>query len=126
MNTKSAADAYMRGSIESAPPIKIVRMLYQGAVRALLQAKAAGTDSVEFQTRIGHADEIVTELRLALRPEFGAEQCANLEGLYLFVQDRLTLARADREAGPLDEAREILETLLEAWNQVEIQAAGEA
>lgn len=126
MNTKSAADAYMRGSVESAPPIKIVRMLYQGAVRALAQAKAAGTESVEFQTRIGHADEIVTELRLALRPEFGAEQCANLESLYLFIQDRLVQARCDRESGPVDEAREILETLLEAWNQVEIQAESQA
>lgn len=125
MNAKTASQTYLREAIESAPPIKIIRMLYQGAIRALMQAAAAGPEDALFTERIGRADQIVTELRLALRPEFGEEQCAQLDDLYVFVEGRILEALKEHSIEPLAEAQSVLQTLLDAWNQVEVVAGGD-
>lgn len=121
MNTKSAADAYLQGAVENAPPVKIIRMLYQGALRFLGQAIEAEPGSIEFRDRISNVDDIVTELRLALVSGPDPVLCEQLESLYLFVESRLIQATRDQEVEPLTEARQILTTLAEAWKQIELQ-----
>lgn len=125
MNTKTASQTYLREAIETAPPIKIIRMLYQGAIRALMQASAAGPHDGRFSERVSQADQIVTELRLALRPEFGQQQCEQLLELYVFVESRILEALKERTVEPLGEAQSVLQTLLDAWNQVELASGGE-
>ncbi len=120
MDPKTAAAAYKTASIENAPGIKIVRMLYEGALRFIDRARTEGPSVPAFGTWVSRADEIVVELRCALRAEHGEELCTDLERLYLFVEDRLGSAMRDRVTAPLDEAHQILQTLLEAWRQVEV------
>lgn len=123
MDHRSAADAYRSASVENAPPIKIVRMLYAGALRFLEQA--ADLDPVDARSRfnelVSRADAIVSELRLALDHEQNPEISANLEGLYLFAEKRLGDAILQRDRAPLEDVRQVLSTLLDAWNDVEIQ-----
>ena len=39
-----AANTYMAASVETAPPLKVVRMLYEGALRFISRAQDAGVD----------------------------------------------------------------------------------
>lgn len=123
MDPRSAADAYRSASVENAPPIKVVRMLYAGALRFLEQA--AEQDPADGRSRfnelVSRADAIVSELRLALDHDQNPEVSANLEGLYLFAEKRLGDAIVERDRAPLEEVRQLLSTLLEAWNDVEVQ-----
>lgn len=120
MNPQSAALAYRQASFENAPPIKIVRLLYEGAIRYTDRASTQLAEANPSWTYwIGRADAIVEELRLALDPSHGRELCDELERLYDFVQSRYTSAIASKDAAQLAEARKILATLLEGWSRVE-------
>jgi flagellar protein FliS len=124
MHAKNAAEAYLTSSIENAPPAKIVRMLYEGAIRFLMQAEeqdpsAAGS---RFAELVGRADDIVVELRLCLSSEQAPELSENLRRLYLFCEDELSRALVERDASPLPGVRSVLMTLLEAWREVEASA----
>lgn len=124
MNPRNAASAYRESSIENAPPIKIVRMLYQGALRFLERADAASVDpaDAQFLYLVTRAESIVTELRIALEPAHAPQVAENLEQLYLFVEERLRHAVLTKSKAPLAEARAVLTNLLDAWQRVEVNA----
>ncbi len=122
----TAAEAYLNSSVENAPPIKIVRLLYQGAIRFLGQAALEDSQDPRsgFIKLLSDADAIVAELRLSLDPSAGNEDVvANLERLYLFCEAEIQRAMLDRSQAPLPGAKAVLETLLEAWSKVEVEAA---
>lgn len=122
----TAAEAYLSSSVENAPPIKIVRLLYQGAIRFLGQAALEDCQDPQskFIKLLSDADAIVAELRLALDTSAGGgEVVANLESLYLFCESEIQKAMLERTAVPLAGAKAVLETLLEAWSKVEVEAA---
>ena len=120
-----AAQAYREAAFENAPPIKIVRLLYQGALRFLDQA--AAEDPASPASRFGEyllrADAIVSELRLALRHEHAPAISNDLEQLYLFCEERISTALRNADRAPITTVREVLANLLEAWEQVELRAA---
>ena len=120
----NAAEAYLTSSVENAPPIKIVRMLYQGALRFIDQAAQIDPekDFEAFQEKINRADAIVSELRLSLDHEPAPELTDQLNALYLFVEDRLRTAFLERSTATLSEARSVLETLLDGWQQIDMGA----
>jgi flagellar protein FliS len=118
MNLQDVADLYRASSVENAPPIKIVRLLYAGAIRFLDQALLADPQDPRspFVERVHRVDRIVSELRLALVPEHNPEVSARLEQLYLYVEGALARATLERSVEPLRDARPILERLADAWN----------
>ncbi|MFT4539836.1 MAG: flagellar protein FliS [Planctomycetota bacterium] len=124
MNNRAAAEAYRQATFENAPPIKLVRMLYEGALRYLESAKDEDSKdpSSLFVDLCGRADAIVTELRLALDPEPNPQVVEDLERLYLYVEERIGRASLERSVEPLAEATRVLKTLLEAWNRVEVES----
>lgn len=127
MNPQSAAAAYKTSSIENAPGIKIVRLLYEGAIRFLDRAVLEGFDSPGFGSFLARADQIVVELRCSLKSEFAEDLAENLTDLYLFVEGRISKAMSDRNEGSLSavsEAKQVLETLLEGWRHVEVNSSG--
>ena len=93
MNSHNAALAYRQASFENAPPIKIVRLLYEGAIRYIDRAQQLLDDGEKpsWTYWVGRADAIVEELRLSLDPSHGEELCKELERLYEYVQNRLAL-----------------------------------
>jgi flagellin-specific chaperone FliS len=119
---QSAADAYRRASLENAPPIKIIRMLYQGALRFL--EEAAATDPrlalPRFQDRLHRAEAVVVELRISLE-EYAPEPAASLERS-TFVEDKIhgqsKAARSSYHA-----RRSVLQTLYSAWQGIEVDTA---
>jgi flagellar protein FliS len=127
MSSHDAADAYRQATFENAPPLKIVRMLYQGALRFLREARAIDPteDRARFVERLGRADAIVAELRCSLDFEKGGEISRQLEELYGFVTEQLSGAIVDGDVAQVDEATRVLETLLAGWNQIDL-TTGEA
>ncbi len=125
MNAHNAALAYRQASFENAPPIKIVRLLYEGAIRYVDRAEQLLTDAEQpsWTYWVGRADAIVEELRLSLDTTHGEELCRELDRLYDYVQNRLALAVKDKQAARLDEARRILVRLLDGWSQVELDTS---
>ena len=127
MNTQSAADAYSNASFESAPPLKIVRMMYAGAIRFIEQAQLLDpkSDTGEFCDKLARAEAVVSELRVSLDKDHSPELFRNLTDLYIFVEGCIREAFLEQKKGPLTPAHKILNTLLEGWSQVEVTEPGQ-
>lgn len=126
MNPQSiAVDAYKRAALENAPPIKIVRMLYQGAMRFLDEATKIDplAERGRFQDRVHRAEAIVVELRISLEREHAPELCTELERLYVFTEDKMREAVDHGDVEALRAARSVLDTLYSAWKQLEVQGS---
>lgn len=124
MDPQLAATAYQHASIENAPPIKVIRMMYEGALRFLERAAACDAQdrTSEFSYWLGRADAVISELRMCLDHSQDAEVTENLENLYLFCEREISQAQNDRSVTPIENARRVLVTLNEAWVDVELRA----
>jgi flagellar protein FliS len=123
MNPQSAASAYLEASIENAPPVKIVHMLYQGALRFLERAAKCDPNepSSDFTHWLSRAEAVVSELRVALDSAAAPEVAEQLERLYLFVESEIFTAMTERKRQPIDNARSVLEKLQQAWAEIDVQ-----
>jgi flagellar protein FliS len=112
---------YREEEILSAEPIKLVRMLFAGAVEAVAEARRelSEGDILGRSRAISRANLIVNELALALDPAAGGELGRNLADLYAYIQKRLLEANFKQADGPLAEAEQLLRTLLEGWEACE-------
>lgn len=122
MNPRSAASTYREALFENAPPLKIVHMLYEGALRFLQQAAELEPRRAPalFSEKLRRAERIVSELRLGLEHGAAPELCRDLDALYLFVEREIQEALLQQSAEPLEAARRVLETLLEGWRSIEV------
>ena len=123
MKQESAASAYKQAKFDSAPPLKIVHMMYEGALRFLAQAQSIDPkgDAQDFDKVLQKAAAVIFELRVSLDHEVAPELSRDLTALYLFAEDRIRMSLLDRQTEPLDAAVNTLETLLEGWKGVEVQ-----
>lgn len=111
--------AYQQQSILTAPPERLVVMLYDGACRFLTQAAAAmreGNRRISHQ-RMGRAEAIVDELLCTLNMEAG-EISEQLHGLYVFFKRQLAEARISNDADKIDWVHGQLSELRDAWAQL--------
>lgn len=128
MNPQNALDTYRRDSIENAPPLKLVRMLYQGAVRFLDRAMDcdAKDPRSQFVHFVARADAIVAELRVSLEKSHAPGIAENLEQLYLFCESEMQRAMTVRDTSTLPAVRKVLAQLLEAWTSIEVRERAKA
>jgi flagellar protein FliS len=126
MDPRSAAGAYREAAFENAPPIKIVRMLYAGALRFLDQAaqETPGGPGSRWAVLLSRTDAVVAELRCSLDKNVAPDVAESLEQLYLFIEDRLREAQRTQDPEQVASARKVLVTLQQAWNQVEASSRG--
>lgn len=124
MNRQSAAATYQQSAVENAPPLQIVRMLYQGALRFLGQAKNldAGEGSQAFNALVNQAGAIVSELRCALDHDVAPELAADLDSLYAFVQTEISEATITQDTKHIDAATQVLNRLLEGWMGIDLDS----
>ena len=120
-HSNKAAAAYMASSVENAPPLKIIQLMYSGALRFLAQAQAIDphADVREYHRTLNKIDAIVAELRFSLDDSHSKELCQQLEGLYLFVESQVREAFLSQDPSHLEPAREVLSKLASAWNSIE-------
>ena len=113
-------DSYLETEILSASPMRLVELLYRGAIEAVRQARNAvdASNIAERNRQIARAHAILSELLSSLDHGRGGALSLELAELYDYMQRRLNDANFEQTTGPIEEVRRLLETLLDAWTTV--------
>lgn len=121
----SARARYTRDAVATAPPARLLIMLYDRLVRDLLTAEAqlaspGGTGAAS--AALLHAQEIVLELRASLDVD-AWDGAVGLADLYTFLHGELVAANVAGEAERVAACRSMIEELRDAWRQAALQPA---
>ncbi|MDD5384604.1 MAG: flagellar export chaperone FliS [Gallionella sp.] len=133
MNTTAAIRAYNKVGIESgvtaADPVKLISMLYQGALLAIANAKNGilRKDIPAKGAAISKAIAIIGEgLNASLDKKAGGELAQNLSLLYNYMVTCLVAANLNNDMAALDEVARLLNDLKGAWDSIRQPAAASA
>lgn len=125
MNTRAAISAYTRVGVESgvtaADPHKLISMLFQGALQAIVNAKVAlkQHDISAKGSAISQAILIIDEgLKASLDKDVGGALAQNLAALYDYMGARLLEANIKNDEAILDEVGKLLSELKEGWEGI--------
>ena len=108
-------------AVDNASPHRLVTMLYDGLLESLAEARGALIKhDIEAKGRaVGRAVRILEEgLRGGLNSDAGGELAHNLNALYSYISQRLTLANLRNDADALSECYALVEPLRDAWVQI--------
>jgi flagellar secretion chaperone FliS len=119
MNPTLAPQAYKESAVLTAPPERLVVMLYDGIRRFLYQATIAMREgNVELtNNRLQRAEAIIDELNNTLDMSAG-EVAERLRALYVFSKRHLMQARLKRSPEMIEEVSRLLDTVGDAWRQI--------
>lgn len=114
------SNVYLQSEAATVPRLKLVRMVYTGAIESLELAltRLEQKDRVGFVKSVGKAQELVAELGRSLDHEQGGEVARSLERLYEWMLRTLTPACLQGSREGVDEALRVLRTLQEGWNGI--------
>ena len=123
MSYARAAAAYTRNAVLTASPEKIVKLLYEGAIKNLEKSRANLADentrrSAETGQALGKAIGILGELRAALDPAAGGQIARDLDRLYEYSLDQVSQANIARTPAGVNNALQVLRTLKEGWDAI--------
>lgn len=123
MTYAQAAATYQRNAILTASPEKLVKLLYDGAIRNLEKAKAGLADprtarSPEVGQTLSRAMGILGELRASLDHAAGGTVARDLDRLYEFGLDQLSQSNLTRNADGVGNTLRVMRTLKEGWDGI--------
>lgn len=120
MNAQASVQAYKQSSVLTAPPERLVVMLYDGALRFLARASAAMREEgpVPAARPLQRAQAILEELISTLDHEQGGEVADRLQAIYVFCLNALPEAQLQRDAEKIDQVARLLRELRDAWAQI--------
>lgn len=126
---KNVAKHYKKKQIESATPVQLVVLLYEGAIEYLTRAEQflaeKGFDRYEkFHNNLIGCQNIITELTVSLDMEKGGAVSENLFRLYEYMNHRLIDANISKDVSILQEVKGLLINLKEAWTEVQKKEGG--
>lgn len=127
-NHESKVDEYRRTSANTASPVQLIVMLYDGALK-FVEAGRKAMERHDFErqnTEITRAQKIVSELMACLDLKQGGEIAANLFGIYNFALNQLIEANVHDRPGPLENVKRLLSELRDAWVTIAASAPNEA
>jgi len=112
---------YRKTEVNTADKVRLVIMLYDGAINFLKIAKNRlhQKDIAGKGLYIAKTTAIVGELSSALDMEAGGEIAKNLRNLYTYILSRLLDANLKNDLAALGEVEKILLTLSEGWKGIE-------
>lgn len=117
----SGYNEYKANEISTVSQVKLIVMLFEGAIRFLGIASDNMTprryDVVN--QNILKAQDIVTELILSLNLDEGGEVAGNLLSLYVYLKKRLLEANMKKDKTILEECSKILSELKSSWEELE-------
>jgi flagellar protein FliS len=118
-NFAASPQAYRESAVLTAPPERLVVMLYDGAGRFLFQAATAMRegDVPTAHARLRRAERIVEHLLATLDMSQG-EIAGKLEAIYVFCLQLLAEGRMGQDPAKLDKVGELLGELRGAWAQI--------
>ncbi len=112
-------NSYKTNDIETASPVKLIVMLYNGAIKfATLAVEAIENNDIETaNVNIIKAQNIVSELLSSLNFEAG-NVADNLSGLYIYIHRLLVESNIQKNVVPLKESISLLTNLKEGWDDL--------
>lgn len=123
---RNASAAYasvgMHTDIVEASPVKLIVMLYDGAILALASARGAlaNGDIAMRGAKISKAIEIINDgLKACLDYQSGGELSNRLGALYDYMCERLLYANLHANGAAIDEVVSLLNELKSAWEEIQ-------
>jgi flagellar protein FliS len=112
---------YQQQQVLTAPPDKLLLMLFDGALRFCGQAKKAleAGELAECHQFIIKTQDIIIELETSLNMDY--EISASLFALYDYLYRRLVEANIKKDAAILEEVMDFLTDLRQMWVDVALQ-----
>jgi flagellar protein FliS len=109
-------ERYRQTQIQTASPLDLIIMMYDGTIRFINQGKKAlaEKDYTLANQVLQKAQDIIDELNINLNPEAG-EIAVNLRNLYVFINQRLIEGNVKKDGKILDEVLQLLTTLRSSW-----------
>ena len=118
---KHPAQSYRQLSVQSASPLELVVMLYDGVITALLRAVGA-LEAHDIEKKCQHLNRalaIIIQLEGTLNFELGGEIARNLQGFYAYSRATITKANIDNSTEFLRALVEHFTALRNAWKEGE-------
>ena len=116
---------YKRTQVETASPERLILMLYDGAIKFLVQAKLkmAGNKKdpktiEEINKSLIKGQNIIYELIKSLDMEQGGDIAANLFSLYEFMLNQLVIANIEKNPEPVTQVISMIKDLRATWVEV--------
>lgn len=112
---------YQENQIMTAPPERLVLMLYEGALKFLRLAKKAVEEKsyADANNYIIRVEDIIMELNMSLDMNF--EISKSLRNLYNFIYEKLIEANIKKDLSKLEEVEGFLAGLKEAWQEAYLE-----
>lgn len=123
MTYAQAAATYQRNAILTATPEKLVKLLYDGAIKNLERSRIGLSDqktarSPEVGQSLSRAMGILGELRASLDHAAGGQIARDLDRLYEFGLDQLSQSNLTRTPTGVNNTLKVMRTLKEGWDGV--------
>lgn len=122
MSGNDPVQTYKEIQIKTANQIRLIVMLYDGAIRHInlaLDAFADGHRRFEaVNTHLVAAQDILSELMASLDFEKGGTMARNLFSLYTFMNRQLLDGNIRKDPAPLVVVKKLLSELREAWDEI--------
>ena len=121
---RNPLQSYKTISLETAPPGRLVLMLFDGAIKFLEKAKLGFDieDPVEMtetvHNNITRAQDIINELNGTLNMDQGGEIAVVLRDLYVYMENKLFESNIRKEIEGVQEVIDRLSTLQEGWSEM--------
>ncbi len=111
----NAAEAYKRQQVLTATPEALTLMLYNGCLKFIDEGMKAleKKDYEATNTALQKAENIISEFRITLNMDY--EISHQLFPLYNYVYDRLVEGNLKSDPKQLEEAKDIVTELRDAW-----------
>jgi flagellar protein FliS len=115
--TTRGIDAYRRTEAQSASPIQLVVMLYDGALQSLSDARTAQTtgDMPRRAHALRRVAAILAECQSTLDLEHGGAVATELDRLYSYMSTRLIDVTVKKDPTAIDELHKLMTPLRQAW-----------
>lgn len=114
---KQQFNKYLETQIQTASPIQLICMLYDGAIRfANLSLLGIKEKNIEKKTvNIIKVENILNELRTSLNFDKGGEIAKNLDKLYEYMYTCMIDANSNDDVSKVENVLKILTSLRESW-----------
>ncbi len=118
-------EAYQRTKAQTIDPGKLIVMCYDAIIKDLKEAKEyhEKRNLEASYDKIRHAQDIVTELLVALDYEQGGEIAINLGKIYNFLLRQFIIINSQTDPTFYDPLIKIVEELRDAWDQIARQSS---
>ena len=117
---QKAVQAYFETQVTTTSQGELLIMLYDGAIKFLVQSKAKikERDYAAKGILLSKAIDVISELDASLNPQKGGDLADNLHKLYFYCNTRLLNANLRLDITYVDEVIKILSGLREAYRQI--------